>query len=147
MSGRASTVSQEFLSLSLPSNTVTLTGAKNIVLFAFLASLNNCIKVESIPLTLIQLYIKDRYGQVCAAVIILLARKFQSRAQYKICAIFKKHFPHTHTPNSFSMPLKECDKFINSCQPEHHDPGFFFFFLKQGRGILKNNSPLRKIYK
>lgn len=127
MSGPASTVSQEFLSLSLPSNTVTLTGAKNIVLFAFLASLNNCIKVESIPLTLIQLYIKDRYGQVCVAVIILLARKFQSRAQYKLCAIFKKHFPPTHTPNSFSMLLKDCDKFINSCQPEHHDPGFIFF--------------------
>lgn len=40
MSGRAWTGSQEFLSLSLFSNVEMLTGAKNIVLFAFLGSLN-----------------------------------------------------------------------------------------------------------
>lgn len=113
-----------------------LTGAKNIVLFAFLASLNDCIKVESIPLTLIQLYIKDRCGQVCTTVIILLARKFQSWARYKLCAIFKKHFPPAPPAALlFSMPLQDSDKFINMCQLENHNPGFvllLLFFLNEG---------------
>lgn len=128
MSGCAWTESQEFLSLSLPSSVETFTTAKNIVLFAFLAYLNDSIKVESIPLTLIQLYIKDRCGQVWATVIISLARKFQSWAQYKLCAIFKKHFPPS-IPLLFSMPLQDSNKFINTCQLENHDPGLLLLLL------------------
>lgn len=142
MLGRAWTGSQEFLSLSLPSNAEMLTRAKNIVLFAFLASLNDCIKVESIPLTLIQLYIKDRCGQVCITVIILLARKFRSWAQYKLCAICKKHFP-SHPPSFFSMPLQDSDKFINMCQLENYDAGFVLLFVfKWGGDFLEKNLPI-----
>lgn len=143
MSGHAWTGSQEFLSLSLPSNAEMLTRAKNTVLFAFLASWNNCIKVESIPLTLIQLYIKDRCGQVCITVIILLARKFRSWAQYKLCGgICKKALPSL-TPHLFSMPLQDSDKLINMCQLENHYPGFVLLFVFKWVGdFLKKTLPI-----
>ena len=140
MSGHAWTGSQEFLSLSLLSNAEMLTRAKNIVLFAFLGSLNDCTKVESIPLTLIQLYIKDRCGQVCATVIILLARKFQSWAQYKLYAVFKMHFL---SPNPFSMPLQHSNNFIPTRLLENRDLVFAVFktrmrFPKKQHSTLKN---------
>lgn len=141
MSGHAWTGSQEFLSLSLPSNAEMLTRAKNTVLFAFLASWNNCIKVESIPLTLIQLYIKDRCGQVCITVIILLARKFRSWAQYKLCGgICKKALPSL-TPHLFSMPLQDSDKRINMCQLENHYPGFVLLFVFKWVGDFLKKKP------